>query len=161
MCRKLLAVAALLILSASEALSQKTNTPVKVVFVCEHGAAKSIIAAAEFERLANQKSLAVEVVSRGTNPDAEIAAGVRKNLLADGIDLGSARPVKVSAKDLAAATKVVSFGPNLTEWLPKGAKATDWSATPSPSENYQAARGYIVKQVEALVAELQAAKVPR
>ncbi len=159
--RTLLSVVALLTLTAGGAWSQKTIAPVKVVFVCEHGAAKSVIAAAEFERIAKQKGLAVEVVSRGTVPDAEIAAGVRKNLLADGIDLGAAKPVKVSAKDLSAATKVISFGPNLTEWLPKGAKASDWRATPAPSENYQVARAYIVKQLEALVAELQAAKVMR
>ena len=149
-------------LTASGAWSQKTITPSKVVFVCEHGAAKSVIAAAEFERLAKQKGLAVEVVSRGTSPDAEIAAGVRKGLAADGINLGAAaKPVKVSAQDLAGAIKVVSFGPNLTEWLPKGIKAADWSATPSPSENYREARTYIVNQLKVLVAELQAAQSPR
>ena len=56
------------------------QTPTKVVFVCEHGAAKSIIAAAEFARLAKQSGLVVEAVSRGTVPDAEIGAKVRKGL---------------------------------------------------------------------------------
>ncbi|MBI2685555.1 MAG: hypothetical protein HYX27_04500 [Acidobacteria bacterium] len=129
--------------------------PRKVVFVCEHGAAKSIIAASEFERLARQKGLAVEVVSRGTTPDAEIAAGVRQGLLADGVDLGSAKPVRISAKDIEGAVKVVTFGPDLAEWMPKGAKALDWSATPSPGKDYRAARDYIRKQLEVLVGELK------
>ena len=65
--------------------------------------------------------------------------------------------MKLTAKDLADASKVVSFGPDLAEWLPKGAKSADWSATPSPGENYQAARLYIVKQLEPLIAELEKA----
>jgi arsenate reductase len=129
----------------------------KVVFVCEHGAAKSIIAAAEFERMAKEKGLEVVAVSRGTTPDAEIGATIRQGLLSDGINIGSAKPVKVSANDLQNAVKVVSFGPDLTEWLPSGAKAADWSATPSPSENYEAARRYIVKRLESLIVELEKA----
>jgi arsenate reductase (thioredoxin) len=129
--------------------------PRKVVFVCEHGAAKSIIAKAEFERLAKANGIAVEVVSRGTIPDAEIAAGVRQGLLAGGTDLGPARPVKISTKDLHGATAVVTFGPDLAEWMPKGVKTLDWSATPSPSKDYREARDYIRKQVEGLVGELK------
>jgi protein-tyrosine-phosphatase len=129
----------------------------KVVFVCEHGAAKSIIAAAELERMAKERGLSVVAISRGTTPDAEIGAAIRQGLHADGIDLGPSKPVKVSAKDMANASRVVSFGPDLSEWLPKDAKALDWSATPSPSENYQAARLYIVKQLESLIADLEKA----
>ena len=130
-------------------------TPAKVVFVCEHGAAKSIIAAAEFERLAKQQGLAVQVVSRGTTPDAEIGAAVKQGLKKDGIDLGAAKPVKISAKDLEGATRVVTFGPDLTPWLPKGAKALDWSATPSPGQDFGVAKDYIMRQLEALAADMK------
>ena len=129
----------------------------KVVFVCEHGSAKSIIAAAEFERLAKQKGIAVEVVARGTNPDAEIGAAIRQGLRQDGIDVGSAKPVKVSTKDLEGATRVVTFGQDLTEWLPKGSKAMDWSATPSPSQDFTATKEYILQQLEALTADMKKA----
>lgn len=141
-------------IGATILLGQQTQ-PKKIVFVCEHGAAKSIMAKAEFERLAKEKGIEVEVVSRGTTPDAEIAPGVRKGLLADGTDLGLAKPVKISAKDLEGAAAVVTFGPNLTEWMPKGVKTLDWSATPSPSKDYREARDYIRKQVEALVGEIK------
>lgn len=136
------------------ALGQQAQ-PKKVVFVCEHGAAKSIMAKAEFERLAREKGIEVQAVSRGTVPDAEIAPGVRKGLLADGTDLGSAKPVKISAKDLDGAAAVVTFGPDLTEWNPKSVKTLNWSATPSPSKDYREARDYIRKQVEALVGEIK------
>ncbi len=132
----------------------KTVAP-KVVFVCEHGAAKSVMAGAEFARLARQHGLAVEVITRGTNPDAEVGPAIRKNLLADGMDVGPAKPIKVTAKDLQGAVAVVTFGPDLSALLPRGTRSLDWSATPPPSQDYQAARNYIMAQLEKLVADLQ------
>lgn len=129
----------------------------KVVFVCEHGSAKSVMAAAEFERLAKKNGLAVEVIGRGSNPDAEVDVPIRQHLLADGMDIGQLKPLKVTSKDLAGASKVVTFGPDLTTLLPKGLKVLDWSATPSPGKEYQASRAYILKQLEALIVELKSA----
>jgi protein-tyrosine-phosphatase len=40
----------------------------RVVFVCEHGAAKSILAATEFDALANARGVAARAVARGTAP---------------------------------------------------------------------------------------------
>jgi hypothetical protein len=65
------------------------------------------------------------------------------------------KPTKVSEKDLRGATKIVSFGPDLGQWLPDGATVMDWSATPSVSEDYRAARECIRKQLELLVKELK------
>jgi protein-tyrosine-phosphatase len=126
-----------------------------VVFVCEHGSAKSIIAAAEFERMAKAKGLDLNILARGTNPDFEIPKLVRDRLKADGHDVGATKPTKVSEKDLKGATKIVSFGPDLSPWLTNGATVADWSATPSVSEDYQAARAYIRKQLEILVKDLR------
>ncbi len=116
------------------------------------------MAAAEFERLAKQKGVAFEIISRGTVPDAEVAAPIRQHLLADGMDIGSAKPSKVSAKDLEGATTVVTFGPDLSSLMPKGAKLLDWSATPSPGKDYQTARDYIVRQLGTLVEIIQKAE---
>ena len=44
-----------------------------IIFVCEHGAAKSIIAATYFNKLAREKGLDVSAVARGTHPDAELS----------------------------------------------------------------------------------------
>ncbi len=142
-----------LLASAGIGYGQQPAAP-KIVFVCEHGAAKSVIAAAEFRRLAKERGLHFDVISRGTVPDAEVDAGVRQGLKADGIDAGSGKPLKVSSKDLEGATRVVTFGPDLSPLLPRNKVALDWSAAPSPSKDYRAARDYILKQVEALLAEL-------
>ena len=43
-----------------------------VVFVCLHGAAKSLIAATLFQRLADERGLAVRSTFAGTEPDPAI-----------------------------------------------------------------------------------------
>jgi hypothetical protein len=61
----------------------------------------------------------------------------------------------VSISDLSNATRIISFGPDLKPWMPKKAAVADWSATPSVSENYRAARDYIRKQLETLLQDLK------
>ena len=138
-------------LLATVVLLGQTPAP-KIVFVCEHGAAKSIMAAAEFERMAKEQGLTFEILARGTTPDAEIAAAVKQGLKADGMEVGAAKPVKVSAQDVKGAAKVITFGPDLSA-LTNGAKVLDWSATPSPSKDYRAARDSIRKDLETLLRE--------
>ena len=138
---------------------QNKDAPIpKVVFVCEHGAAKSVIAAKELEKLARERGIQVQAVARGTAPEAEIGAAVRQGLKADGIDVGNMTPARVQASDLRNATAIVSFGPDLSPVAGAKVNAQDWSATPGPSENFQAARDYIVKRLEVLLDQLAAAK---
>ena len=46
--------------------------PRRVLFVCLHGSAKSLIALEHFRRLAAERGIAVEAAAAGTAPDAEI-----------------------------------------------------------------------------------------
>jgi hypothetical protein len=135
--------------------SKSSNTKPTVVFVCEHGSAKSIIAAAEFKRMVAERGLELNILARGTNPDGEIPKVVRDGLKADGHDVGASKPTKVSEKDLNGAIRIVSFGPDLTPWLADGAIVADWGATPSVSEDYRLARDYIRKQLELLLKDLK------
>ena len=145
---------ALILLPLAAQPNDKPAVP-KVVFVCEHGAAKSVIAAKELEKLARERGIQVQAVARGTSPEPEIGASVRQGLKAEGIEVGNMTPVKVKPEDLRNATLVVSFGPDLSA-LSSKVKPQDWSATPAVGENYQAARDYIVKRVEALLDQLAA-----
>lgn len=126
-----------------------------VVFVCEHGSAKSVIAAAEFKRMAQERGLDLIILSRGANPDTEIPKLVRDGLKADGLEAGVVTPTRVSKKDLMGATKIVSFGPDLAPWVPDGASVLDWNATPSVSQDYHAARDYIRKRLQLLLKEFK------
>src|SRR5919198_3447437 len=43
--------------------------PLRVLFVCVHGAAKSVIAAAHFRKLAAARGISIDAVAAGTEPD--------------------------------------------------------------------------------------------
>lgn len=58
----------------------------KVLFVCLHGAAKSVLASADFERMAKERGRPLAAESAGTEPDPEIAPPVLAALEAEGVD---------------------------------------------------------------------------
>src|SRR5262249_61970728 len=79
----LTARASLLCLSLAAGCAR--TEPKTVVFVCEHGAAKSVVAAAYFNRLAAERGLSVRAVARGAdpqpNPSARTTAGLQAHRL--------------------------------------------------------------------------------
>ena len=68
-----------------------------IVFVCEHGAAKSIIAAAYFNKLAEEKNSDVRAIARGTHPDPELSSIAITGLRDDGLTPTESGPAKVIA----------------------------------------------------------------
>ena len=122
-----------------------------VVFVCLHGSAKSVIASAHFERLAAQRGVKVQTVALGTEPDAEIPPRVLNGLLADGIDVRGRRPRGVTPEDLKTASRIVSFGCDLTGVAPAGAAIERWDDVPAVSEDYGKARDAIVARVTRVI----------
>src|SRR5438034_5189023 len=88
----------------------RTTPRPRVLFVCLHGAAKSVVGAAHFRRLAAARGLAIDAVAVGTEPDPELAPAVVKGLAEDGLPAEPRRPRPVTLYDLASATRVVSLG---------------------------------------------------
>src|SRR5262245_62189420 len=80
-----------------DAGKQAEQTPV-VIFVCEHGAAKSILSAALFNKLAGERGLNLRAIARGTNPDSEISPKVAGEVQADRLGR-SGRAQEKSTKD--------------------------------------------------------------
>jgi protein-tyrosine-phosphatase len=101
-----------------------------VLFVCLHGAAKSVLAAADFQRLAAQRGLHIPAASAGTEPDAAIAPGVLRTLLAEGVDLRGQAPRRLTRADVAAAARIVAFGCDLGETVPAGTTVEQWATSP-------------------------------
>jgi protein-tyrosine-phosphatase len=126
-----------------------------VLFVCLHGAAKSVIAAAEFERLARERGIAARAAFTGTEPDPEIAAVVVKRLLEEGIDLRGLRPRRITPEDVAQASRVVSFGCDLGDLAPAGVPVERWDDVPAVSEDFQKARNAIAARLLRLLEGLQ------
>ena len=134
--------------------SAQTPSKPTVVFVCEHGAAKSVIAAAEFNRLAIQKGLPHRAITRGTNIDAAYSPAVVAALKKDGVAIPGEKPEALTADDVKSSSRVVTLGCNLPAPLNALAKAEDWSDISSPSQNLDAARKDISRHLQQLVNEL-------
>lgn len=123
----------------------------RVLFVCLHGAAKSVVAAAHLRRLATARGLDIDAVSAGTEPDPSFTPAAVTGLAGDGLAARPGRPRPVTLYDLETATRVVTFGCDV------GAGSTPaerWDDIPAVSDGYAAARDRIVTRVERLVAEL-------
>src|SRR3989442_2304301 len=123
-----------------------------VVFVCLHGAAKSLIAATLFQRLADERGLAVRSTFAGTEPDSAIQPKVVARLLEEGVDVRPLRPRRVTRDELASAWRVVSFGCDLTALAPD-ARIDRWDDVPAVSEDYRRPRDGISARGRKLVGQ--------
>ena len=123
----------------------------KVLFVCLHGAAKSVLAAADFERMAKERGLRVSAESAGTEPEPEIAPGVAAALKAEGLDMAGQKPRAVTREMAASATRVVAFGCDLGAAAAPGATIEQWADVPAVSEGLPAARAVIRAHIARLL----------
>jgi len=128
-----------------------------VVFACEHGSAKSVVAAAHFNQLARQRNLDVWAISRGTDPDQEIPTKVIQGLRTEGLVAGEAKPQLLSQADVAGAIRVVAFCP-LPEDYKKLAPIEEWKDVPPISEDYNKSRDAMVVHINRLLDEIKAGK---
>jgi len=101
-----------------------------VLFVCLHGAAKSVLAAADCRRLAAERGLAMRAASAGTEPDPEIAPAVARALREEGAPLEGQRPRRVTRDDVAGAWRVVAFGCDLGAVAVPGVPVEQWNDIP-------------------------------
>ena len=126
-----------------------------VVFVCEHGTVKSVVALAYFRQLAQERHLNIRAISRGTAPDAAVPARVREGLRLDGLVLGPFTPVRFSRADLVSAIAVISFDqPSVADLVGGRVPTARWNGLPAVSEDYRIARDSIRHRVARLVDSL-------
>jgi arsenate reductase len=173
----------LLALSAQIGLAQGKDTEKpkqRIVFVCEHGAALSVVSAAYFNKLAREKHLPFEAIARGVNPQEEIAVSARNGLAADGVPLtirefrgprqtrgsaaGVVRPQPLSSDDVAGARRIVAFCPLPARF--SGGKVTpveNWSDVPPTGAggNYALARDAILRHLRELIRQLKTGTEPQ
>jgi arsenate reductase (thioredoxin) len=132
---------------------QTEQTPV-VIFVCEHGAAKSILSAALFNRLAGERQLNIRAIARGTNPDPEISTKVARGLQADGLVASEPAPKKISKVDLLSARRVITFCA-LPDDYPGSVQVENWDDVLPAIEDYGKARDKLVERISRLLEELK------
>jgi len=125
-----------------------------IIFVCEHGAAKSIIAAAYFNHLAEQANLDIRAIARGTDPDSELSSKTVAGLHVDGLTPTETIPQKLSLADVEDAQQIVTFC-KLPEEYQNQVPIEKWDDVPPVSENYEKARDTIVERLNHLLTRLR------
>src|ERR1700741_319416 len=108
-------------------LFQTSSSNPSVVFVCEHGAAKSVIATAYFNKLAAERGLPDRATFRGTSPQAELSQRTVDALRADGLIGPDGKPTAIADTDVDRATHIFAIGCSLPDNARRSGKAADWS----------------------------------
>ena len=128
---------------------------VDVLFVCQHGAAKSVIAARQLVALAQARGLSLKASAAGVEPDEVIPPHVTAGLREDGVDDQEAPPQAVTREMLENARIVVSFGCDLSALAGDSTRIVQWSGVPAVSDGYDAARTEIVSRLHAILDEAE------
>jgi arsenate reductase len=126
----------------------------KIIFVCEHGAAKSVIASTYFNKLAKERKLDYVAECRGTNPDAEVSPKAKEGLTADKVYDNKTKPKKLVASDVASAERVILFT-SLPPDLKTNVPTENWSNLEDIDADYSKRRDTIVKKINALLDSLE------
>ena len=117
-----------------------------IVFVCEHGAAKSVIAAAYFNKLAKEANSDIRAIARGNHPDPELSPIAISGLRDDGLTPTELVPQKLSLADVESAQRIITFCELPAEYQQK-ANVEHWNGIPPVSDDYQKARDAIVERI--------------
>src|SRR5436309_3770236 len=106
-CSTMIVMRILLIAGAAAALAACAKE--QVLFVCEHGAAKSVVAAAYFNKLASERGLRARAIARGAAPQDALAKSALAGLQGDGLAPGLEAPQAVTEADVHGSARVVPF----------------------------------------------------
>jgi len=96
----------------------------RIIFACVHNAGRSQMAAAFFNKLANRNK--AEAVSAGTEPGLRVHPEVLSVMREAGIDLGDAKPQKLTQELAEGATLLITMGcGDKCPYVP-GLRRDDW-----------------------------------
>ena len=125
-----------------------------VLFVCEHNAGRSQLAAG----LATTRAVGrVRVLSAGTNPDAEVDEVMLASLAELGIDRSDQVPTRLTADLVEQADVIVAVKPDLGVVPTAGAQLQTWTL-PEPErwdvEGLRPLRDFLDQKVRTLLEDL-------
>ena len=128
-----------------------------IIFICEHGAAKSVLAAAYFNKLARELNLDIRAIARGTNPDAELSPTAVAGLQADGLTPAETIPLMLSLAEVESAQRIVAFCELPEEYRSK-ALIEQWDDIPPVSQKYEPARDVILANLNRFMEKINIEK---
>jgi chromate transporter len=138
----------------------KDSGPCEVVFVCEHGAALSVISATYFNKFAKEENLNYHAVARGVTPQEKVSAQAATGLKRDGLAPEIETPLALSRDDLNQAACVVTFFPIPVKYSTKS-PAENWRDVTWAPGSYEKSRDGILMHMQDLVRKLRAETKPR
>ena len=129
--------------------------PTKILFLCPHNAAKSLIAAELFNKLASEKGVDAVADSAGSEPSESVMPVVVSPLASDGIDVSSYQPRRYTDDDLKS-DRVITLGctPEEVGISPEGVE--EWPDVPPVSEGPEESKAVMMKHLSTLLSELPA-----
>lgn len=126
----------------------------KVLFLCPHNAAKSVLAAAYFQQQAEDQDLDYIVDTAGTEPSEQVSQAVAEALKSEGMNVDTHLPRLLNDGDLLSADYIFSMGCDLSELNTGNAKVEYWNDVPATSEDMIGAQNAIRAHVETLIKQL-------
>lgn len=126
----------------------------KIIFVCEHGAGKSVIAASYFNKLAKERNLAYVAECRGTSPDSDVSTSVKDGLKMDNVFDPNTKPRKLVVTDTVNVERIILFTPFPSDINP-AIKIENWSQVENIDADYPKRRNAIVKKINELLDALE------
>ena len=139
--RSVLFLASAVALGFGQDFARAQDAPT-ILFICEHGYAKSLVAALYCERLAAARGLVVRALSRGVDPGGAVPAGIATGLAADGFDVSSFVPSRPTRTEINDATHVVLISADADVSERTGPTAR-WDDISPLSENYERAQAFM------------------
>ena len=149
--------ALLLALGIGSSQTPAAKTAPTVLFMCPHGAAKSLMASTYFQKLVKERGLNVRVDSAGTEPDPQLSKGVVAHLQKSGYTIPIDKPRAATAADMSSADIIISMGCDLSKLPAPRGVVKNWTV-PDFSADFAIAEQSIRDQVTRLVEELIAAQ---
>ena len=141
----------------ASAQKQTTNErgPHEVVFVCEHGAALSVVSAAYFNKLAKEQHLGFRAVPRGVMPQEDLSPQATAGLKHDGLAPEIQKPLGLSQAEFGNAHRVITFSP-IPEQYGSKTPVENWSDVTWGPGSYEKSRDGILKHMQELLTRLKA-----
>jgi arsenate reductase (thioredoxin) len=153
----LLAGAALAVAVCGASSDAAEPSEAQVLFVCEHGNVKSLMAASYFNQLAKERGLPLRGISRASAPNSTtVPPNIASALRAEGFDVSDFHPAAVRAADVAAAKRVITIGTTLPASIKTaGLDIEQWNDVPPASTQYFASRDSLRNYVRELIERLE------
>jgi arsenate reductase (thioredoxin) len=136
------------VLGQTKKTKQRATKEKTILFVCEHGAGRSAIAATYFNTIAKKNGLKYHAIFRGIDPQEALGLSTKNGFIKDSIDVSNLIPIKIEKADFDKAYKVIT----LDCTLPNTFKNPDlqWTGI-QMNGNYDVSKSEIMPKVDSLV----------